>query len=91
MKITIELYKRYVEDITAAARAIRNKKFDPATQTMVAKTPDEIEIDRPKSDDEVTMNPLKHIADSITEMFRLEADFPSNHADGHVPMLDLKV
>ena len=42
VKITIELYKRYVDDITAAARAIRNKKFDPAAQTMVAKTPDEI-------------------------------------------------
>ena len=37
------------------------------------------------------MNQLKHIADSITEMFKLEADIPSYHADGHVPMLDLKV
>ena len=45
LKITIELYKRYVDDITAAARTFRNKQFDPVTKTMVAKTAEEIEID----------------------------------------------
>ena len=91
LKIIIELYKRYVDDITLATRLMRNMKFDPATVTMVPKTTEEIEEDLSKADDEVTMQQLREIADSITEMFKLEEDYPSNHRDGHVPILDLKV
>ena len=41
--------------------------------------------------DEVIMEQLWLIANFITEMFKLEDEYPSNHSDGHVPILDLKV
>ena len=60
-------------------------------KTAVEKTDEEVEAHKERPADEFTMEQLRFIANSITEMFQLEEDYPSNHHDGHVPILDLKV
>merc|ERR1712121_361141 len=41
--------------------------------------------------DKITMTKIKSIGNRIHESIQLEADFPSNHEDKKVPILDVKV
>ena len=47
--------------------------------------------DKDLPDDQVTMNVIKDIANSIEDMIVMTADFPSNHKVNRVPMLDVEV
>ena len=41
--------------------------------------------------DSHTLNMIKNIGDDITPCIKLEADYPSNHEDNKLPILDMKV
>ena len=41
--------------------------------------------------DRDVINRIREIGDNIHKSIKLEADYPSNHSDGKVPILDLKV
>ena len=49
------------------------------------------QMDADKSDDEVTINVIKDIADSIDDMIKFTVDYPSNHESRNMPILDLQV
>ena len=46
--------------------------------------------DEAKSDEEITMEVVKVIAESVDEMIKFEVDLPSNHQNGKIPMLDVQ-
>ena len=87
-----ELYYRYADNIDLFLRSIgRRVEFCPEAGKMGDKTRGEIEADIGKHDNEVTMNELKKIADTIQANITTEADFPSKHPElgNKVLVLDL--
>ena len=89
MKIDIYLYERYVDDINFCAGAMA-----PGTRYVNGKleiVEEEVDADCMIQKDKMTMSLIKQIGDSIHQSIVLEGDVPSNHADGKVPILDLKV
>ena len=72
-----------VVDETPLGAEFENNKLDT--------NPDKIHIDRAYPSDKRTMDVIRDIANSIDDMIKVSADFPSNHDDGKMPMLDIKV
>ena len=86
--INLILYMRYVDDAQELVEKLRGKvRFDKTSKTLVNDDPD----CQLMMTDQQMMKLLQDIADSVTTMIRWEADFPSNHDDDHIPMLDVKV
>ena len=52
---------------------------------------DKVDEDMFLHDDRRTMQVIQSIANSIDESIRITFDVPSNHEDGRVPILDVKV
>jgi hypothetical protein len=90
LKIVIELYKRYIDDMNVLTEVNRNKKLDEEGE-LIEKTVQEIEEEIEKEDDELTMELIREIADSIEPMIKTEADYPSKHENKMLPILDLQV
>ena len=88
LKITNDLLKIYVDDINGVYGAIKsgakfingNIEYDEDDENNDA-LPDDIR----------TMIVIRDIANSIEPMITVTTDVPSNHDDGKVPMLDVKV
>ena len=74
--IVPNLYKRYVDDV--------NVVIDPPLQ-------DNEDVDINEERDARTMKMFKDIGDTIHRSIKLEVDYPTNHEDGKVPILDLKI
>ena len=94
MNIKKELFDRYVDDQDTALRSfVRLIKFCPLAGEMVPKTANEIESEKDLLEDQIVMEELRKVADTIIDMFKTEADSPGNHPElGYkVPILDLAV
>ena len=87
INIKIEMYDRYVDDQNTALRSFGRKvKFCPLDGELVPKTDDEIEVQKDLHEDQVVMEELRKVADTVIDMFKTETDSPGNH-----PELDFKV
>ena len=83
------LYKRYVDDINLALRALQ-----PGTRYLngaVYIEQEAVENDLGVAADARTMAVVKAIGNDIHPSIQLEVDFPSNHVDNKMPSLDLKL
>ena len=83
------IYERYVDDITLGVDAV-----DPGTKyngERLIQDAQKLLTDSEQPADKVTFEVVKLIGDSIHSSVILETDFPSNHIDQKVPILDLKV
>jgi hypothetical protein len=89
LKMIMWLYRRYVDDMNLAVKTERTLKL--VERKIVKKTEQEMEEERNENDDKVTMELIKNIADEVNGMIKTEADFPSNHNTGLLPILDLQV
>ena len=49
-----------------------------------------VQVDSLMEDDRKTALVIKDIANSVHPMIQMEEDFPSNHSEGKLPILDLK-
>ena len=89
LKIDMLMYMRYVDDT--------NKVIVPPpvgtrfVQGKLEIVPEKIEEDRDRDRDKVTGELMRDIANSISPMLQFEEDTGSNHTDGCLPILDLKV
>lgn len=89
MKIDVMLYERYVDDINICTNALSpGTKFIEGSLQIYE---EEIHTTELAPKDKRTMDLIKQIGDSIHPSIILESDVPSNHEDGKVPILDLKV
>ena len=85
MNISPPFYKRYVDDINTAISY-------PGDGCVLKDARDEAkaETDRNKNRDEVTLDLLKEIGNTIHSSIQLETDYPSKYSDNKLPILDLK-
>ena len=88
-RIDIILYERYVDDINIVIKKSEPEvRFDG--EDLIHTNEAEIE-DELKPSDELTMGVFKTLAESIHNSIKLKVDYPSNHEDGKIPILDLKM
>ena len=88
--IAIELYKCFVDDITALAALAPGTRLNKNENKMkiVASL---IESDKEEPDDRRTFEELKQIAFSIYNHVQFNTDSPSSHQEGMFPVLDLQM
>ena len=91
LNINVKGYKRFKDDTNIILNpADRNVKFSGGE--LVMKNIEEVEKESHLDIDEVTMNIVKDVADSIEDMIDTEVDFPSNKKNvGKMPILDIVV
>ena len=85
------MIKRYVDDMNTLLRALKpGVRFDAMEEKLVL-VEEMIALDNGKEKDAITMEVFKDIANSVDDDIEVEADFPSNHEDGFMPILDMKM
>ena len=85
------MIKRYVDDLNALLRALRPGVRYNAMEDKLELIEEMIELDNEKEKDAITMEVFKDIANTVDEDIEVEADFPSNHVDKYMPILDMKM
>ena len=89
VRIAVGMYKRYVDDINMSVHKVQlGARLIEGRINIVE---DSIESDREIEDDQRTFEIVKQIGETIHQSILLEADCPSKHDDGKLPILDLKV
>jgi hypothetical protein len=85
------IYARYVDDSNSMYRAIQpGFRYNCDRNRLVLET-EKIEEDSLIEPDKRTFNVVQNVANSIWPEIQWTVDVPSNHHDGMMPMLDLKV
>jgi hypothetical protein len=89
--ILVKLYRRYMDDQATGVRVIpRVMRWNPEQKNVVF-CQEQYEKDEGRKDDARTMEVMRDMSNSINPRIKLVEDFPSNHPDGKMPVLDLKV
>ncbi len=84
-----ELYERYIDDINIGLKAVEEGARYIDGRKVV--TEEGLAEDRGIPIDRRTFEFLKTVGNDIHPSIQLEVDVPSNHTDGKLPILDLKV
>ena len=88
LEISPALYERFKDDITIVVKSLEaGMKFENGS---LVKDPEKKIIDAEKSDEEITMEIIKDIAESVDEMIEFTFDFPGNHKSRKMPVLDVE-
>ena len=85
---------RYVDDNSIFPRSIgRTMKFCPTTGCLVEKSEDEVKECENMTEDKITMEELRKVADTHIGMLTTEADSTSKHPElgNKLPILDMAV
>ena len=89
VRLDIMFFLRYVDDTNKAViPPPLGTRFQEGQFKVI---PELVEEDQLKDRDKVVGELLRTMADSITPMLKFEEDVCSNHDDGKLPILDLKV
>ena len=87
--VDIEMYERYVDDSNLVPETIEaGWGYSKETGKLVF-TEENVLEDSSMEDDKRTSLVIKDIANSVHPMIQMEEDYPSNHSDGKLPILDL--
>ena len=86
-----DFQKRLVDDITLIPSVIPRGWKIENEELLFSKKQKLIDDHRNEYDDVRTMKIIQNIANNIDEQFKITFDVPSNHEDGRVPILDVKV
>ena len=89
LNLVIDLLERYIDDVNVVCNVIPSGieykdgklKYDPEKEKRDEKLPK----------DRVTMEIIKSIANSISDMIEFTVDVPSNYEEDKMPILDMKV
>ena len=88
LKIEPALYERFKDDITILLRAVEaGTKFKDGE---LVNDPEKKITDEGKTDEEITMEVVREVADSVDEMIKFTVDYPGNHKSGKMPVLDVE-
>ena len=89
INVKLKMHQRYVDDSNVAGKATPiGARYDGERLVINEAT---IAEDEGIPNDERTMRLLQQVASYIHPSIRLTIDCPSRHADGKVPMLDVKM
>ena len=87
--IELETYSRFKDDINVVTEAL--EKGSKYVDGKLVIDEDKKKIDKEKSDEKVTMEIIKDIAETIDPMIKLTIDTPCTHENRAIPILDLEV
>ena len=86
--IEVFVYERFKDDITIVVESLEEgTKYE--NSSLINDSEKRIN-DEDKSDEEITMNVLRDIADSMDNMLQFTIDFPNNNKSGKIPILDIE-
>ena len=89
VEFKLKMHERYIDDSNVVARQMAvGARYNGEVITI---TDQSIEEDRGIPDDKRTMILFQSIAASIHPSIRITVDFPSNHPEKKVPMLDVQM
>ena len=82
------IYERFKDDITVVVESLEagTRWKDGALIVDLEKKND----DEGRTDEEITMEVFKDIAESIDDMISFTVDYPGNHKNGKMPVLDVQ-
>ena len=90
--LTVYAYKRYVDDINLVVKGINNRsKYTPGGSIEHNSDPKATITNPDEYSDNHTLEVIKKIGNDVTRCIKLEVDYPSNHDDNKLPILDMKV
>ena len=90
--VKVYAYQRYVDDIDLIVKGINNKsKCTPDGKVVHSGNPKATIANPDHYSDSHTLEMVKKIGNGVTECIKLEVDYPSNHQDNKLPILDMKV
>ena len=89
MSVKNDFQQRLVDDITLVPTVI--PKGWKVLDDRLVFSRDQEEVDEDIPDDVRTMKIIQQIANEIDDQFKVTFDVPTNHEDGRVPILDIKV
>ena len=89
INIRPRLHERYTDDTNMATKRTEiGARYDGVNMVITEESRNQ---DEGMPDDERTMKFLQSVANSIHPSIRMTIDYPSNNADGKVPMLNVKM
>jgi hypothetical protein len=81
------------EDWTSSVWEIQGWAVEAATKFKDGVLVNDLEkkiTDEGKTDEEITMEVVREVADSVDEMIKFTVDYPGNHKSGKMPVLDVE-
>ena len=84
------MYERFVDDSNLVPEVVEPGWKFCNTMRRLMYDEDQVQEDSSMEDDRRTALVVKDMANSVHPMIQMEEDFPSNHVDGKLPILDLK-
>ena len=87
--INVTMYSRFKDDIFISASSL--EKGTKLADGRLIVDMEKKEEDECKSDDEVTMEVIRQVAEQVDPMIKFTIDVPSYHEDNKIPVLDLKI
>ena len=88
---THDMIKRYVDDLNAILKVQKPGTRYNHEEEKLEIVEDQIEEDREREVDEMTMKVFGDIANSIDPAIQVEIDYPSKNVDKMMPILDMKM
>ena len=86
--IKVILYKRFKDDITIVAESL--EKGSKLESEKIVIYPIKIEQDLSRNDEEISMEIIKEVAETIDDIIKFTFDTPQNHKSGKIPILDVE-
>ena len=91
LNIKNDFQKRLVDDITIIPSIIPKGWKLENGELKFSKSQEDLDNKEGENDDARTMKIIQKVANNIDDQFKVTFDVPSNHKDGRVPILDVKV
>ena len=89
MGMNLIFYKRFKDDITIMVEALaKGSKFEEEKLTVDT---EKEKTDEYRNDDEITMEVVVNIAESVDGIIKFSFDIPSNHKSCKLPVLDVEL
>ena len=91
LEIRRKLYTRYIDDQNIVVEELEPGSRYNREEEKIEIVEELIERDMEEPGDKRTFEIVRQVGDSLEEMIKLTADYPSNHVTGRVPILDMEV
>ena len=86
--INIIIYERFKDDITIVAEAL--ERGSKLMGDKIIKDEEKKKLDSLKEDEEISMEIIQEVAESIDDIVKFTVDLPSKHENGKIAILDIE-
>ena len=86
--VNIIIYERFKDDITIVAEAL--EKGSKLMGDKIIKDEEKKKLDSLREDEEISMEIIQEVAQSIDDIVKFTVDLPSKHENGKIAILDIE-